>query len=606
VICRALAEQQETCTTAGCTELDQYAEIEGKNCPYLVQLIDRQYVYREAHPGAVFEDREGDLYEVQEFDDYQKVVRVTPLSVDTLRRTFPDERINVEIVQERERREVSEGATVVWGDIRVTREYSGFFEYHLIPRRRCPSCRRDYPITVASCQSCNRQTRPYLASTHPKYRDFPGRYQETTYSIRMETIGCWLALIASLETQLEAVSKCRIPGRKNRVADLLQTTPPFRDPADVASVIGLSQEVANAVFDYYEQHRRVFSRPRPSKKSIPIYPAFYGQCLRYHLRQCLPEDRALAAFAQATGYPVLTDERHVCRNCVGSVLLPAAHTLNHLIALRYPTVALGDSQDLGFTTYVLHPQTQSTTAFWYDNYDGGIGAAEKIYDSFDVLLHEALESLECECQSDTGCPLCTQTLRCDRRNEALSKIAVKALIHRLFGLNPYVPTDPLFWTESEAKHEEQESEARERAAGRVRATSEPMPPPPDPFWLLRIQPHVHDQVLSKALDVRGEEITLETPPVTIQELQAAYRSVLEHPRLQHWEFLADWTPHQILHIHREASRRLAHSAYKIVVSNVHPDRNPQHVKWATDTTQQVNAAWEAVQQDWDQADCGEW
>jgi hypothetical protein len=388
----------------------------------------------------------------------------------------------------------------------------------------------------------------------------------------------------------------------------LQTSPPFNSPADLASAAELSPAEAEPVFEYFNQHRHVFSssfsspEPRQARSVIQIYPAFYGQCLRYHLRQYLPESQAMAVFGQVTGYPVLTDERHVCRNCVGSVLLPAAHTLNHLVVLRYPTEALGDSQDLGFNTYVLHPQTQGTTTFWYDNYDGGIGAAEKIFDKFDVLLHKALESLDCECQSDEGCPLCTQTLHCDRRNEALSKTAVRGLIHQLLNLPPYVPTDSLYWAESETREREQESETREQASGPIRPPYEPVPPPSDPFQLLRVQPHVHDQVLQKALNVRGEEIGNEMPPVSIQELQTAYQSVLECTRQKDWQFPPQWTEYQVLHVDPKASKRLTHTAYKIIVLNVHPDRNREREAWATEATKRVNAAWEAVQKHWVQTD----
>jgi ATP-dependent helicase YprA (DUF1998 family) len=603
VACRAPSDKRQSCVTDGCTELNQRTTDDG-HCPHLVQLIDRQYVYREAHPGAVFEDRDGNLYEVEEFDESQKLLGVKPLSENTTRRTFADENVNVTILEERGRRRLPGGATLVWGDAQVTREYSGFFEYDLIPRRRCSRCQREYTITVVSCPSCKRRTRPFLASSRPQYRDFPGRYREVIYSIKLETVACWLVLPSTLEAQLGVTSQCRIPGRQNRVAQFLQTAPPFDNPADLAAATELSSTDAEPVFEYFNRHRRIFlssDTPRHPTGTVPAYPAFYGQCLRYHLRQHLPEDQAMAAFAKVTGYPVLTDERHVCRNCVGSVLLPAAHTLNHLVVLRYPTEALGDSQDLGFTTYVLHPQTQCTTAFWYDNYDGGIGAAEKIFDKFDVLLHKALESLECDCRLDEGCPLCTQTLQCDRRNGALSKTAVRGLIHHLLNLPPYVPTDPLYWTESQAQEREEESETRERASGPVRPPSEPPPPPADPFQLLRVQPHVHNEVLKKALEVRGEEIISEAPPVSIQELQTAYQSVLGHPRPEEWQFPAEWTAYQILHVDQEASKRLTHSAYKTVVLNVHPDRNRERAEWANEAAKRVNAAWEAVQKHWAQA-----
>jgi hypothetical protein len=254
---------------------------------------------------------------------------------------------------------------------------------------------------------------------------------------------------------------------------------------------------------------------------------------------------------------------------------------------------------------VLHPQTQKTTAFWYDNYDGGIGAAEKIFDSFNRLLHEALESLECNCRSDEGCPICTQTLRCSRRNEALSKTAVRGLIHQILDLPAYVPTEPLYWTESQARHWERDAEAREQAAAPVRSPSEPAPPPANPFWVLRVQPHVHDEVLRRALEVRGEEITDDTPPISIQQLQRAHEAVKGSPRPGDWEFPPEWSEYEVLHVDADASKRLTHTAYKTIVFNVHPDRNKRQSDWANEATKHVNAAWHAVQKNWEQASSGQ-
>jgi hypothetical protein len=478
--------------------------------------------------------------------------------------------------------------------VRVRSEYSGFFEYEQTPQTRCPACQRTYNETVHVCPSCKRQTRPYKRTSPKQYRDFPTPYAEKTYALELETVACWLTLPAAVETQLEDVSRCRIDLPSNHIREFLKASPGFDDAADLASRLGLAPDEAKLVFSYYDRHRRALSAPdaRGGHGAIPIYPAFYGQCLRHHLRQSLPEERALGLFARVSGYPALTDERHVCRNCVGSMLLPAAHTLNHLISLIYPTVALGDGQDLGMVSRVLHPQTQATTVFWYDNYDGGIGAAEKVFNTFDVLLHEALNSLNCGCEADEGCPLCTQTLRCERRNEALSKTAARGLIHQLLDLPAYVPADPLYVSEAEAK--ERHGQTPEQADGPVRPPSETPAAPVDPFDLLRVQPYVHDAVLEKALEVRGEEIGSEIAGTSIQELQAAYRHVLQRPRPSDWQFPAEWGDYQVLHIKQEASEQLAHGVYKTIVLHVHPDRNPDRSAWAQEVTKRVNAAWEGV------------
>lgn len=606
-ICQAPPQKRESCSARGCTEHSDERDRGDDRCPHLVQLLDRQYVYREAHPGAVFEDRDGDLYDVEDFDDRQKVAWVKPLPEDAIRRTFADESTTVTIIHERGGRDLPSGTRLAWGDATVTRAYTGFYEYDLIPRRRCTQCQREYEAKVTACSSCKRPTRPFLASSRPKYRDFPGDYQETTYSLTLKTMACWIAVPASIEAQLEAVARCPIRGRENRVSQCLEWPARFTDASELKPRLDLSTAEAECVANYFRQHGQIFSsaRHRYSGKFVPIYPAFYGQCLRYHLRQHLPEDRALAVFGEVVGYPVLSDERHICRNCVASVLLPAVHTLDHLVALRYPTVALGDSQDLGLTTCVLHPQTQKTTAFWYDNYDGGIGAAEKIFDNFDRLLHEALESLECNCRSDEGCPVCTQTLRCSRRNEALSKIAVRGLIHHILDLPAYIPTDPLYWTESQARQWERDAEAREQAASPVRSPSEPAPPPANPFWVLRVQPHVHDEVLRRVLEIRGEEIADDTPLISIQQLQRAHEAVRGSPRPEDWDFPAEWSEYEVLHVDADASKRLTHTAYKTIVFNVHPDRNKGQINWANEATKQVNAAWHAVQKNWRQASSGQ-
>lgn len=597
-ICTAAPGQRSPCGNHECLERAQETNGNEQHCAPLVQLLDRQYVYRDAHPGAVFEDREGRFFEVVDLDDEQKAVWAKPLPDNTTRRTFADESVHVYIKQEKGQRELANGAVLAWGEVVVTRRYSGFFEYSVIPKRRCPSCRTSYHPDVTHCSQCNSKTRPYLSTTRPGYRDFPGKYVEQVYSLRLETIACWLKLPSSFDQALEAVSRCKIPGPSNRVSVFLHTEPPFANTQDVAKVVGLSDPEAEATYTYFADSSKKISKQRSPKRDVAVYPAFYGQCLRYHLRQNLPEDQAIGSFGQVTGYPVLTDERHICRNCAGSTLIPAAHTLEHAVALRYPTFALGDSQDLGFTTAVLHPQTRSTTTFWYDNYDGGIGAAEKIFEMFDAFLHQVLSALNCECRSDDGCPMCTQTLQCDRHNQSLSKEAARGLIHHLLGLPAYIPVEPIYWTASESKEKDQESEAGQRAQEHVPTPDKASAPSADPYQLLRLQHHVHDQVLETTMNIRGEEIASESPPISIAQLQSAYQTVFQMARPKNWDFPDGWNAYEVLHILPDASKRHAQSAYKTIVRNVHPDHNISRKEWANEVTKRVNTAWTQVKSDW--------
>jgi ATP-dependent helicase YprA (DUF1998 family) len=106
VVCQAPPNKWQSCLIDGCAELDRQTSDDENRCPHLVQLLDRQYVYREAHPGAVFEGHDGNLYQVEEFDDHQKLVWVKALAENTMRRTFVDENVNVTIIKERGHREL--------------------------------------------------------------------------------------------------------------------------------------------------------------------------------------------------------------------------------------------------------------------------------------------------------------------------------------------------------------------------------------------------------------------------------------------------------------------------------------------------------------------
>ena len=131
----------------------------------------------------------------------------------------------------------------------------------------------------------------------------------------------------------------------------------------------------------------------------------------------MPESRALELYQALTGYPVTDDLRHICRKCQRSVLLPAMHTLEHAVDARYPSVALGDRSDIGAFTTLGHAATGSPTIFWFDNYEGGLGAAEKIYELMPRLLETGLEAMQsCTCSTIEGCPRCTYIPDCSEGN----------------------------------------------------------------------------------------------------------------------------------------------------------------------------------------------
>lgn len=70
-----------------------------------------------------------------------------------------------------------------------------------------------------------------------------------------------------------------------------------------------------------------------------------------------------------------------------------------------PVLLMCDPADIRVQMQVRGPFTEEPTLFLYDNYPGGMGFADRLYELHEELLGQALKMLEsCECES--GCPSC--------------------------------------------------------------------------------------------------------------------------------------------------------------------------------------------------------
>ncbi|MGI6114787.1 DEAD/DEAH box helicase, partial [Luoshenia tenuis] len=70
-----------------------------------------------------------------------------------------------------------------------------------------------------------------------------------------------------------------------------------------------------------------------------------------------------------------------------------------------PVLLMCDPMDIRVQMQVRGPFTEEPTLFLYDNYPGGMGFADRLYELHEELLRQALKMLEsCECES--GCPSC--------------------------------------------------------------------------------------------------------------------------------------------------------------------------------------------------------
>ncbi len=581
---------ENACLTAAMKAQPQ--EEDSEKCKHIVQLLDKQYVYREAHPGAVFESTSGNFYHCDSLDEQHRLVQVSPMPEKTLWRTFPLEEIDVHSWDELDRRQLANGAQLAWGRASVTRSYTVYGEYQLIPRRRCRKCGLTFAGDVKHCDQCGLRTRPFMDRSEPKYFDF-----ERPYHIVLETIACRLELPAEMEPVLKGIAHCQINEAGNKVREFVASGKPFRSPQEVAQLAGVDEASAAIAFDYLQHWRPQAGAWQEERDHVTMFPGVYGQCLCHALRDKLPESPALDAYAKLTGYPATTDTHHICRCCYGGVLMPAAHTLEHIVASKYPMVALGDQQDIDSVTYAIYPQTGMTTVVWYDQYDGGIGAAEKVFNEFERLIEGAGELLMCDCNSDAGCAQCVQKQACDRHNDALSKVGAVSLSNLLLGKPAFIPSRP-FQRSMRNKREQ----ARQAHAPRNERAPHDVPRPGeqtqtagvDPFALMRVQDYVHDIVLERVIKVRSNEIAGDLPPVSIVALQQAYQQIKSRQRPTTWQFDPAWDAWHVLHILDSASEKMARAARNAIAMSIHPDVFTGNKADGERMMKMVNAAWEKI------------
>ncbi len=79
--------------------------------------------------------------------------------------------------------------------------------------------------------------------------------------------------------------------------------------------------------------------------------------------------------------------------------------ITYLLGNIAPVYLMSASSDVRIVYHVKSPFTGLPTVYIYDNYQGGIGFAEKIYHSFGELLQMAYEHVKA-CKCDKGCPSC--------------------------------------------------------------------------------------------------------------------------------------------------------------------------------------------------------
>lgn len=108
------------------------------------------------------------------------------------------------------------------------------------------------------------------------------------------------------------------------------------------------------------------------------------------------------------------------------------HGIEHAHIALLPFFAGCDRWDIGGLSTVFHPDTQKTTIFIYDGYEGGIGFSERGFEFFDEHVFKTLETIE-SCPCEKGCPGCIVSPKCGNNNEPLDKgAAIRILKYHLY------------------------------------------------------------------------------------------------------------------------------------------------------------------------------
>lgn len=563
-------------------------------CENRITLMDRQYVYRDCHPGAVYESPDQGLFRILSIDDERYIVKAEPLPDDCLKRTFVEADIEMELNgQPQAKKQVTSEVEMTWGSATVTRLFTGYNEYTLQPSRRCRRCRKEFDETIDSCPYCHRPTEHFFNQSKPERKDFPSPYQQG-FRIVLKTVASWLTIHPKIESTLETCSPCRLPGEQNRVFSWLIR------PLNLNSLAGrlrLTDEEKTWIGDYHRQASEQLEKSQPTNRETLLFPGVYGKCLLSALRGRMSESRALELYQALTDYPVTDDLHHICRNCRRSVLLPAMHTLEHAVDARYPSVALGDRSDIGALTTLGHPATGLPTVFWFDNYEGGLGAAEKIYELILRLLESGLNAIQsCSCTTIEGCPRCTYIPDCAAGNMDLSKPAGILLLSKLLGLDTAQDYGPFLYNKKRAEefaktYKANETSASEQGIGEEAPASARSL---DPYQVLRIQRKVHAPVINKAFEVRSREIVEETPPLSAEQLNQAYQSVVNGNIMSDWQTRPGAQSYEILEVLPSASLKMIQHIYRVIALHVHPDSNPGKTAWANEMMKQLNLAYDTI------------
>ncbi|MBN2755088.1 MAG: DUF1998 domain-containing protein [Candidatus Goldbacteria bacterium] len=105
------------------------------------------------------------------------------------------------------------------------------------------------------------------------------------------------------------------------------------------------------------------------------------------------------------------------------------HAAEHAVIGMAPIIAMCDRDDIGGRSYSTYTNG-NPVIFVYDGYEGGIGIAEKLFDSYKDWLRITLNNVS-SCACEKGCPVCVFSPKCGNGNNPIDKPGSVEILKRL-------------------------------------------------------------------------------------------------------------------------------------------------------------------------------
>jgi DEAD/DEAH box helicase domain-containing protein len=106
------------------------------------------------------------------------------------------------------------------------------------------------------------------------------------------------------------------------------------------------------------------------------------------------------------------------------------HGAEHAIIAMMPLHVMCDRWDIGGLSSASFGDSGEPVIFVYDGYEGGIGLAEKAFETLPDLLKTSWELVR-DCGCEVGCPSCIYSPKCGNDNQPLDKMGTVVVLRDL-------------------------------------------------------------------------------------------------------------------------------------------------------------------------------